>query len=125
MRPIKPDKHRSHRERAFRDQVMAAVRKKIYSERIPCSAIIVSNRPMLTAVRARILRGEIDDISLSRALLIADAVGVDLAENLLPATLVPAPKVTLAQVVSAARSTRRRSGANLALGMASLFDFAA
>lgn len=104
---------------------MAAVRKKIYSERIPCSAIVVSGRPMLTAVRARILRGEIDDISLSRALLIADAVGVDLADNLLPQAAPAAPKVTLAQVVSAARSTRRRSGSTMALGMASLFDFAA
>lgn len=37
---------------------------------------------MLTAVRARILRGEIDDISLSKALLIADAVGLDLNEDL-------------------------------------------
>lgn len=37
---------------------------------------------MLTTVRARILQGEIDDISLSRALFIADAVGLDLNEDL-------------------------------------------
>lgn len=107
---------------------MSAVRKKIYAERIPCSAIVVSGRPMLTAVRARILRGDIDDISLSRALLIADAVGVDLADDLVPA---PVPKKpTLGEVLDAARAVsgaRRRSGrsSSMALGMNSLFDFAA
>jgi hypothetical protein len=63
---------------------MVAVRKRIASGRIQCGEIIVSNRPMLTAVRARILRGEWDDISLTRAILIADAVGVDLVRVIVP-----------------------------------------
>jgi hypothetical protein len=96
MRPIKPDKHRSHRERKFRDQIMAAVRKKIWDEQIPCSSIIVSRRPMLTAVRARILRGDIDDISFTRACLIADAVGLDLTSSILPK---PAPEPLVVEVV--------------------------
>lgn len=132
MRPITPDKHRSHRERRFRDEVMNAVRKKIWSEQIPCSAIIVSGRPMLTAVRARILRGEIDDISLSRALLIADAIGLDLSDNIV-AQPAPAPaKPTLAEVLEAARKVKAaRSGQSKCsrpspmAGMPTLFDLIA
>jgi len=118
---------------------MQAVRKKIYAERIPCSAIIVSNRPMLTSVRARILRGEIDDISLSRALLIADAVGIDLASDLVPRPAPPAPPpvpagpsaaAVLAKIVEAARSAReqkalKRVKISPMQGQPSLFDFAA
>lgn len=63
---------------------MGAVRRRIASNRMPCSEIVVSNRPMLTAVRARILRGEWDDISLTRAILIADAVGLDLVRAIVP-----------------------------------------
>jgi hypothetical protein len=88
---------------------MLAVRKKIASERIPCSSIIMSGRPMLTAVRARILRSEIDDISLSRALLIADAVGLDLSESI----IAPPPPAkphgpTLAEVLQQAREMQKR-----------------
>ncbi|MBE7732185.1 hypothetical protein [Devosia faecipullorum] len=99
---------------------MTAVRKKIYAERIPCSEIIVSGRPMLTAVRARILRGEIDDISLSRALLIADAVGVDLRDDLVPRPAPPAPKPepagptaaqVLAQIVADAKAAQQEKAA--------------
>lgn len=99
---------------------MSAVRKKVYSERIPCSEIIVSGRPMLTAVRARILRGEIDDISLSRALLIADAVGLDLNEDLVAKPTPPAPKTepagptaaqVLAQIIADARAAQQEKAA--------------
>jgi hypothetical protein len=139
LRPIKPDKHRSARERRFRDQVMIAVRKKIASDRIPCSAIIVSGRPMLTAVRARIMRGEIDDISLSRAFLIADAVGLDLADDLVPRPAPPAPKPApagptiaevLARVIETTRAERlakaqRRMPTRATMSGPSLFDFVA
>jgi len=88
---------------------MLAVRKKIAAERIPCSAIIVSGRPMLTAVRARILRDEVDDISLSRALLFADAVGLDLSESIVAPPPPPKPKLpTLAEVLEQAREMQRR-----------------
>lgn len=127
----KTAKFRSARERRFRDQVMKAVAKKIWSERIPCAEIIISGRPMLTAVRARILRGEHDEISLPRAILIADAVGLDLADDIVtaaapaPAVTPPAPRrqgPTLAQVLEQTRAqqTHRRS-AGRATGMADLF----
>lgn len=132
MRPITPDKHRSHRERRFRDEVMTAVRKKIWSEQIPCSAIIVSGRPMLTAVRARILRGEIYDISLSRALLIADAIGLDLSDNIVAQPTSAPLKPTLAEVLEAARKVKAaRSGQSKCsrrepmAGMPTLFDLIA
>lgn len=109
MRPINPAKHRSHREKIFRDEIMLAVRKKIADERIPCSSIIVSGRPMLTAVRARILRSDIDDISFSRALLIADAVGLDLSESIIAPPPPPKPTLpTLAEVLEQARAMQRR-----------------
>jgi len=98
---------------------MLAVRKKIASERIPCSQIIVSGRPMLTAVRARILRSEIDDISLSRALLIADAVGLDLTDDIVRPAVTPPARPSLAQVLETARSRqapRRSSGRTMAMG---------
>lgn len=69
----------SHREHRDRDIILDAVRRgRIASRRIACHQIIVSGRPMATAVRARIMRGEYDFISLRKAYLIADAVGVDL-----------------------------------------------
>ena len=132
MRPDKTAKFRSARERRFRDQVMKAVAKKIWGERIACSEIIISGRPMLTAVRARILRGEHDEISLPRAILIADAVGLDLADDIVTAAAAPAPAVTppaprrqgptLAQVLEQARAqqTHRRSAGRV-VGMSDLF----
>lgn len=43
---------------------------------IPCSEIIVGGRPILTGVRARILRDEWDGISLTNAILTSYAIGI-------------------------------------------------
>ncbi len=67
----------SHREHSDRDLILDACRQRIAAKRIPCQQIVVSGRPMSTAVRAIILRGEWDGISLRKSYLIADAVGVD------------------------------------------------
>lgn len=87
---------------------------------------------MLTAVRARILRGEIDDISLSRALLIADAIGLDLSDNIVAQPAPAATKPTLAEVLEAARKVKAsRSGQSKCrrsspmAGMPTLFDLIA
>jgi hypothetical protein len=90
---------------------------------------------MLRAVRARILRGEYDEISLPRAILLADAVGLELADDIVnaavpaPAVALPAPRrqgPTLAQVLEQARAqqTHRRSPGR-AVGMGDLFGMLA
>ncbi len=70
------DKCISRHERAHRDLILGAVRSKIFKDRIPSSSISLSGRPMNSRYRERILRGEFEQISLRRAYLIADAVGV-------------------------------------------------
>ncbi|WP_189424518.1 hypothetical protein [Devosia pacifica] len=62
----------------MRDMVMSAVRSKIARDRLRCDQVIISGRPMLTKYRERILRGEFENISLRRSILIADAVGVQI-----------------------------------------------
>lgn len=58
---------------------------------------------------AQILRDEIDDISLSRALLFADAVGLDLSESIVAPPPPSKPKLpTLAEVLEQAREMQRR-----------------
>lgn len=63
---------------------MVAVRRKIASERITVADIAERYEPMRPAIRARILRGEWDEISLTRAILIADAIGLDLVHEIVP-----------------------------------------
>jgi lambda repressor-like predicted transcriptional regulator len=53
------------------------VRHKIWSDRIPSSAIRIGGRSLHSRYRERILRSEFDNISLRYSYLIADAVGVD------------------------------------------------
>lgn len=78
MLPITPDKFFSHRERRDRDVVMGAVRHKIARDRLPCDRMIIHGRSMSTAIRARILRGEWETVSLRQAYLYADAAGVEI-----------------------------------------------
>lgn len=72
----KPDKCISRHERRDRDIILEAVAMKIHRDRIPDSEIIVGGRPIYSRYRERILRREFDAISLRRAYLIANAVGV-------------------------------------------------
>lgn len=77
VQPIRHAPFVSHRERAVRDVLMLEVRKSICSKRLDASQILLSGRPINTAVRARILRDEHDEFSLKRAIQLADATGVD------------------------------------------------
>lgn len=77
MQPIIPDRYVSHREKLARDAMMNGVRKAIWDKRLQCHQIRISDRPIVAAVRARILRGEYESFSLKRAFLLADATGVD------------------------------------------------
>lgn len=56
---------------------MECVRRSIARNRLSCDQILDSGRPLNSAERARILRGEYDWFSFRRAMLLSDAVGVD------------------------------------------------
>lgn len=70
------DKCISRHERADRDAILGAVKRKIVARRIPSSAIRLSGHPMNGRYRERILRDEFENFSIRRAYLIADAVGI-------------------------------------------------
>jgi len=139
MRPIKPTRCRSHRELAYRDQVMRAVKRKILSGRLTAAQIMQTYPGMRVAIRARILRDEWDEFSLTRAVLLADAVGVDLVSSILPEPPKPpkpepvpqkkpqpSPAQRLAAVVERARAAEasRRRPHRSAMALGDLFEAA-
>lgn len=70
---------------------MEAIRRQIYDRKLSCKQILHKGRPILSAERARILRGEYENFSMRRAFLIADSVGIDditLMRAMVPGTLV-------------------------------------
>lgn len=103
VRGVTPDKFLSQRERDMRDSIMLAVRKKIAKDRIPCAAIMVSGRPMLTKLRERIMRSDVDFISLKRSILIADAVGIEFDFVVEPKLVAEAAAAKKAKEIASAR----------------------
>lgn len=110
------------------------MKRKILAERLTATQIMATYPEMRVAIRARILRDEWDEFSFTRAVLLADAVGVELVSNILPEAPKPAPvrrpelspAQRLAQVVErakAAQASRRPARAEIALG--DLFEAAA